>query len=80
MSLFKTEEYRQALSRLIDETAAFKITGNDVLTEFLEFLPIPTNREMDEVYKELYTLKKQTRQANKKISDLESALTKKDAQ
>jgi polyhydroxyalkanoate synthase subunit PhaE len=80
MSLFKTDEYRQALSRLLDETAAFKITGNDVLTEVLEFLPIPTNREMDEVYKELYTLKKQTRQANKKISNLESALTKKDAQ
>ncbi len=80
MSLFKTDEYRQALSRLLDETAAFKITGNDLLTEFLEFLPIPTNRDMDEVYKELYALKKQTRQANKKISDLESALTKKDAQ
>ena len=80
MSLFKTEEYSKALSRLLDETAAFKITGNDVLTEFLEFLPIPTNREMDEVYKELYTLKKQTRQANKKISNLEAALTKKDAQ
>lgn len=80
MTLFKTEEYRQALSRLIDEAAAFKMTGNDVLTEFLEFLPIPTNRDMDEVYKELYTLKKQTRQANKKISDLESALRKKDAQ
>ena len=43
-------------------------------------MPIPTNREMDEVYKELYTLKKQTRQANKKISNLEAALTKKDAQ
>ena len=80
MSLFKTEEYSKALSRLLDETAAFKITGNDVLTEYLEFLPIPTNREMDEVYKELYTLKKQTRQANKKISNLEAALTKKDAQ
>jgi len=80
MSLFKTDEYRQALSRLLNETAAFKITGNDLLTEFLEFLPIPTNRDMDEVYKELYALKKQTRQANKKISNLESALTKKDAQ
>ena len=80
MSLFKTDEYRQALSRLLNETAAFKVTGNDVLTEVLEFLPIPTNRDMDEVYKELYTLKKQTREAKKKITNLESALTQKDAQ
>ncbi len=80
MTLFKTDEYRQALSRLLNETAAFKVTGNDVLTEVLEFLPIPTNRDMDEVYKELYTLKKQTREAKKKITNLESALTQKDAQ
>ncbi len=80
MSLFRSQEYRLALSRLLNETAAFRIGGNDVLMEFLEFLPIPTNKEMDEFYKELYTLKKQTKEAAKKISKLESALAKKDVQ
>ena len=78
MSLFRSEEYRVALSRLLDETAAFRITGDDVLMEFFEFLPIPTNKEMDELYKDLYTLKKQVKESAKKISKLESALRKKE--
>jgi hypothetical protein len=78
MSLFRSQEYLLALSRLLNETAAFRITGNDVLTEFLEFLPIPTNKEMDEFYKELYSLKKQTKEAAKKIGKMESAPAKKD--
>jgi len=80
MSLFRSEEYRAALSRLLDETAAFRVSGNDVMEEFLEFLPIPTNREMDELYKELYLLKKQNKEAIKKIGRLESTLAKKDVQ
>jgi hypothetical protein len=35
---------------------------------------------MDEIYKELYTLKKQTKESAKKISKLESALAKKEIQ
>ncbi len=80
MSLFRSHEYRLALSRLLDETTALRITGNDVLTDFLEFLPIPTNKEMDELYEELYTLKKQTKEAAKKIRKMESAQAKKDIQ
>jgi len=44
MSLFRSQEYRLALSRLLNETAALRMTGNDVLMEFLEFFPIPTNK------------------------------------
>lgn len=80
MSLFRSEDYNQALSRLLNETAAFRITGHEVITEFIEFLPIPTNKEMDEVYKELYTLKKQTKEAIKKIRKLESLQLKEDLQ
>lgn len=74
MTLFRSEEYRTALSRLLDETAAFRISGNDVLTEVLQFLPIPTNKEMDDLYLEMYTLKKTMKEATKKIKKLESAL------
>lgn len=80
MALFKSDEYRLALSRLLDETAALRITGNEVLSELLESLPIPTNKEMEVLYKELYALKKQTREAAKKINRMESALAKKDIQ
>jgi class III poly(R)-hydroxyalkanoic acid synthase PhaE subunit len=80
MSLFRSQEYRLALSRLLNETAAFRVTGNDVLMGFIEFLPIPTNREMDELYKELYTIKKQAKESAKKINKLESELAKKELQ
>ena len=77
MSLLKSAEYRQSLARLINETAALRLTGNEVLTEFLEFLPIPTNKDMDEVYKEVYTLKRQAREAARRNSTMESALAEK---
>jgi hypothetical protein len=78
MSLFRSDEYRLAFSRLLDEMAAFRITGNDVLMEVLEFLPIPTNKEMDELYKELYMLKKQIKESAKKLNKMESIVGKKE--
>jgi hypothetical protein len=75
-SLFISDEYRQALARLLSDTAAFKTTANDVLITFLAFLPIPNNQDMDEIYKELYTLKKQGKEAAKKIREMESRLAK----
>jgi hypothetical protein len=74
MTLFRSGEYRVALARLLDQTAAFRMSGNDVLNEFLQFLPIPTNKEMDELYRDLYTLKKAAKEGAKRIGKLESAL------
>jgi class III poly(R)-hydroxyalkanoic acid synthase PhaE subunit len=74
MKLFRSEEYQAALARLLDETAAFRMSGDDVLTEILQFLPIPTNKEMDDLYKDIYALKKAAKQGAKKIEELESAL------
>lgn len=79
MTLFRSDQYRTALSRLLNETAAFRISGDDVLTEFLQFLPIPTNKEMDDLYKDIYTLRKAVKEAAKKIKRLESALAGKAA-
>lgn len=76
MSLFKSDRYRQSLARLINETAALRLTGNEVLTEFLEFLPIPTNKDMDEVYKELYLLKRQAGETARRMNTIESAIAK----
>lgn len=74
MALFRSGEYNEALSRLLNETAAFKMTRNEILIDLLQFLPIPTNKDMDEVYKELYLLKKQVKESAKKIRELESLL------
>jgi len=36
-----------------------------MLTDMLQSLPLPTNKEMDELYKELYLLKKRVRELEK---------------
>jgi hypothetical protein len=44
-----------------------------VLVDVLQSLPIPTNREMDELYKEFHALKKTVKEMAKKIKKLESS-------
>lgn len=66
MELFKSEEWRRCLCRLVDEAASFRLSRNEVLMDFMQFLPVPTNKDMDEVYKELYELKKMVKELIKK--------------
>jgi polyhydroxyalkanoate synthase subunit PhaE len=71
MELFRSPEWHQSLNRLIDGAASFRASRNEILTDFIQFLPIPTNKDMDDVYKELYHLKKTIKQMAKKLKDLE---------
>ncbi len=66
MELFKSEEWCLCLSRLVDESASFRLSRNEVLMDFMQFLPVPTNKDMDDVYKELYELKKMVKELIKK--------------
>ena len=67
MVLLKSEKYTQVLRNTIGSMAEYRNARDDVLCQVLKLLPIPTNRDMDEVYKELYTLKKQLKELSKKI-------------
>jgi len=69
MTLFKSPEYNKALSELFRHLSEFIISRNEVLQDALQTLPVPTCKEMDELYKELYILKK-------RIKILESQLPK----
>ena len=69
MELFRSPEWHQSLNRLIDEAANFRISRNEILMDFLQFLPIPTNKDMDDVYKELYHLKKTVKEMAKKMKE-----------
>lgn len=72
MDLFTSSEWRQSLCRVVEEAASFKMSKNDIMMDFMQSLPIPTNRDMDEVYKELYTLKKMVKDLLKKNKQQES--------
>jgi len=70
MVLLKSEKYTKVLRNTIDSMADYKNAKNEVLCEVLKLLPIPTNKDMDEVYKELYTVKKQLKEMSRKIDKL----------
>jgi len=66
MTLFQSSEYTLALHRTIDSMAQFSAAKNDILQDFLTMLPVTTHKEMDELYKEIYLLKKRIKKLEKK--------------
>ncbi|ACN17265.1 PhaE [Desulforapulum autotrophicum HRM2] len=70
MILLKSGKYTQTLKNTIDAMAEYRQARDEVMGQILKQLPIPTNREMDDVYKELYTLKRQIKALSKEISQL----------
>lgn len=68
MTLFKTPEYTQTLSRVLGVYEEYQATRDDLLQDVLKSLPVPTNRDMDALYKEIYELKKKIRALEKKAA------------
>ena len=45
--------------------AEFKAKRDEIIQDFLSDLPIPSDKEMNELYKEIYRLKKRVRDLEK---------------
>jgi hypothetical protein len=56
----------------VNVTEEYKAAREKVLTDMLQFLPVATNRDVDELYKEFYGLKKTVKELAKKFEKLES--------
>lgn len=61
MTFLKSPEYNRTLGALFDTLSEHIIARNEVLQDCLQALPVTTCREMDELYKELYLLKKRVK-------------------
>jgi len=70
MTLLKSPEYTQAMDNTISAAVQYRDAKESFLCDVLQNLPIPTNREMDELYKEFYLLKKQVRALKRQVEDL----------
>jgi hypothetical protein len=70
MTLLQSAEYMNTLKKAIDSLADYRKAKEEVICLLLKELPIPTNREMDDVYKELYMVKKQLRELSNQMSRL----------
>jgi polyhydroxyalkanoate synthase subunit PhaE len=72
MTLYQSSEYAQCMGRTLNAVEEFKLAQERVLIDMLQSLPIPTNKDMDELYKEFYVLKKTVKNVAKKVKKLES--------
>jgi len=66
MTLFQSSEYTQTLNKTLDSLSEFSVAKKEILQDFLNMLPVPTHKEMDELYKEIYLLKKRIKELEKK--------------
>jgi polyhydroxyalkanoate synthase subunit PhaE len=73
MSLYKTPHYLEAMTGALSAYEDFNKARKAVFEDLLKYLPIPTNTEMDELYKEIYQLKKRLKQFEKQFNPLRHA-------
>lgn len=73
--LFKTDSFARILGKTVDAGVAFKKHLDELLLEYISQLPVPTNRDMDSVYKTIHELKATIKKQEKKIEAL-SAIVK----
>jgi class III poly(R)-hydroxyalkanoic acid synthase PhaE subunit len=70
MTLFKSPEYTRALSNTLNAIEDFWVARKGMFQDILQTLPVPTHMEMDELYREIYLLKKKVKELTKKVEKL----------
>ena len=73
MTLFKTSEYTKTLNETLSSYEDYLSARNQIVTDALQSLPIPTNKDLDELYDELYHLKKRVKDLEKVNKDLKKS-------
>ncbi|MDM8515357.1 poly(R)-hydroxyalkanoic acid synthase subunit PhaE [Desulfobacterales bacterium HSG16] len=67
MALLQSPEYTKVMNKTIKSLTEYKKAKEEILTDVLQQLPVPTNHDMDELYKDLYLLKKKVMDLSEKI-------------
>ena len=65
MTLFKSPEYAEVMGETLNALEDYKMTSEKVMEDILEMFPVPTQKDMDELYKEIYLLKKKVKALEK---------------
>ncbi len=72
MTLFQSGGYTQTLARTLDALNQFLAARQEVLEDALKLLPVSTHRDMDELNREIYQLKRRIRLLEKKLTPPET--------
>jgi len=67
MKLFQSPEYLEALKNMLGQLDSVIVAKNSVLQDVLQFLPVATNKEMDELTKDLHILKRRVRDLERRL-------------
>ncbi|HQK99671.1 MAG TPA: poly(R)-hydroxyalkanoic acid synthase subunit PhaE [Smithellaceae bacterium] len=67
MSLFKSKDYTDALHRTLGNLEDFIIARDQALNDILQFLPVVTHKDLDDLYREFYDLKKRVKALEKQM-------------
>jgi len=71
MTLFQSEQYSRTMSQALNALEDFATAKQELLADALEVLGLPSPRDLDELYREIYLLKKRTRLIAKKLDQSE---------
>jgi class III poly(R)-hydroxyalkanoic acid synthase PhaE subunit len=65
MTLFKSPEYTQVLGNTLNAVEEYTAARQQLLQDMMQMFQMPTNKEMDELYKEIYELKRKVKKLEK---------------
>jgi class III poly(R)-hydroxyalkanoic acid synthase PhaE subunit len=61
MTLFQSSQYTETMSKTLDALGQFLAARNEVLEDAFKLLPVCTHRDVDEINREIYQLKRRLR-------------------
>ena len=65
MTLFESSEYTQVLGNTLNAMEEYTTARQQLVQDIMQMFQMPTNKEMDELYKEIYALKKRIKKLEK---------------
>ncbi len=74
--LFRSEEFSKLSREVNSRGLLFRKWIDDVFEQILKFTSLPSKRDMDEIYRTLYDLKKEVRNQKSAMKELEKRLGK----
>jgi len=65
MQLFKSQEYLEVMGRTLETLEDFVATRDSIVQDMLKWMSVPNQRDMDDLHREIYRLKKKIRRLEK---------------
>jgi hypothetical protein len=73
MTLFQSAEYARTLVHTLNALQDFTMAKDALMAEAMEALSLPSRRDLDALYREIYVLKKSMKEMAKKLDRIEPA-------